>query len=64
MNKKIMGVMLVFIMVCTVISVFSQVDAHENVTIVDTMGNKVEIPCLVERIAVLTPTASEIIVAL
>ena len=64
MDKKIMGVMLVFIMVCTVISVFSQVDAHENVTIVDTMGNKVEIPCPVERIAVLNPTASEIIVAL
>ena len=63
MNKKIVGMMLACLIVCTMLLV-PQADAQKTVTITDSSGNRVKIPYPVERIAVLTPTASEIIVAL
>ena len=64
MNKKIFaGAMLAFLILCTLLSV-PQTAAQKNVTIVDSVGNEVEIPYPVERIASLNPLAVEVICAL
>ena len=61
--KKIVGAMLAFVLVCTVLPV-SQVDAQETVTIIDSLGYKVEIPYPVERVVSVDIFSYELIVAL
>ena len=62
MNKKIVGMMLACLIVCTVISV--PVDAKKTVTITDSSGNRVKIPYPVERVVNVNLFADEAIVAL
>ncbi len=64
-NKKILflaGAILALFLSCAVLSV--PVDAQKTITVVDSLGNQVEIPYPVDRIAILTPIAPELIVAL
>ncbi|VUT26965.1 MAG: Cobalamin-binding protein precursor [Candidatus Methanolliviera sp. GoM_asphalt] len=64
MNKKIfVGAMLVCLIVCVAFPV-SQAGAQKTVTVVDSVGNKIEVPYPVERVASLNPAALEVIRAL
>ncbi|VUT25214.1 MAG: corrinoid ABC transporter substrate-binding protein [Candidatus Methanolliviera sp. GoM_oil] len=63
MNRKIVGMMLAFMIVCTMLLV-PQADAQKTVTIVDSMGNRVKIPYPVERVVNVNLFADEAIVAL
>ena len=67
MNKKIfVGIVIACLIICVVPLVSQAVSqkTQKTITVVDAMGNKVELPYPVERIACFTPQASEIIVAL
>ena len=64
MNKKIfVGAMLVCLIVCAAFPV-SQAGAQKTVTVVDSVGNKIEVPYPVERIAILNSSIAEVICAL
>jgi iron complex transport system substrate-binding protein len=64
MNKKVfVGAILACLIVCAVFPV-SQAGDQKTVTVVDSVGNKIEVPYPVERIASLNPAALEVIRAL
>jgi iron complex transport system substrate-binding protein len=61
--RFLVGVILACLIASAVLPV-PQVGAQETITVVDAMGNKVELPYPVERIACFSPQAAEVIVAL
>ncbi|VUT25790.1 MAG: corrinoid ABC transporter substrate-binding protein [Candidatus Methanolliviera sp. GoM_oil] len=63
MNRKIVGAMLAFMIVCTMLLV-PQADAQKTVTITDSLGREVEIPYPVERVVNMNTFANEAIAAL
>jgi iron complex transport system substrate-binding protein len=65
-RKFFVMILLVSLLVCVALptSQVSQAGNQKTVTIVDSTGNRVEVPCPVERIACINPAAIEVIRAL